>query len=329
MREQLLDYLLGALDADEREEVERKLADDPRWRHELEELRDQLQLLDCGRQEFEPPGDLVARTCGLVASCHEPVTPARREQMTRSSDRLVGRSPALMDLFVATGICVAMAALFFPAVVYSRDEARRATCQNNLRLFGVALHAYSQEYATLPQIPLQGKLSFAGYCPTLLHEAGFFQDASILLCPGAEFPVPAGEFGIPTLDEIIQAQGIRLRRLREVAGGAFGYNLGVYENGRHTAARYEARPNFVWAGDAPSMYLPQRISANHSGRGMNLLFEDGHVAFVWGCRVPGTHDDVLRSYAGFVEAGRFKGDSVIGGSLARPEITPYYWGLVE
>jgi prepilin-type processing-associated H-X9-DG protein len=317
MREELLGYLLGALDADERERMERKLAQDPALRDELERMRSQLQLLQQGREEFEPPGDLLERTCHYVALSTAAATThvASRDPLSAARGR---GSRRVADLALATGVCVAMATLFFPAVLSSREESRRLSCQNNLRQLGVALAAYGRDYGSIPPVPRSGKMSFAGASPILLFETGFLDDRSVLLCAGSVWSKRSREFRMPRVAEVLAASGERLQEIQEHAAGNLAFNLGTYVQGRLTAPRMEGRPHFVLAGDAPSMHLPQRMSVNHGGRGMNLLFEDGHVLFVSGCCAPGTSDDVLRSLNGFVEAGRVKDDSVIGHSSARP-----------
>ena len=68
MQEQLLGYLLGALDPDEHSEVEEKLSDDPLLRYQLEELRTELAPLEAARGSYEPPLALAARTCEMVAA---------------------------------------------------------------------------------------------------------------------------------------------------------------------------------------------------------------------------------------------------------------------
>ena len=65
-REQLLGYLLGALEADEQATMERELIVNSQLRAELEKLRQHLQPLEWIEREYEPPQGLVARTCQTV-----------------------------------------------------------------------------------------------------------------------------------------------------------------------------------------------------------------------------------------------------------------------
>jgi len=74
MREQLLGYVLGALDEDEHAQVEEALRRDPQLQREVELLHDSLDPLRAGEGAYEPPVGLAARTCQTVET-HRP-TPA-------------------------------------------------------------------------------------------------------------------------------------------------------------------------------------------------------------------------------------------------------------
>jgi prepilin-type processing-associated H-X9-DG protein len=74
MREDLIGYLLGALDPDEMERVTEALRNDPALRDELEQLRRMLEPLDQANEIFEPPGDLIDRTMASIPPgvCSDP-----------------------------------------------------------------------------------------------------------------------------------------------------------------------------------------------------------------------------------------------------------------
>src|SRR5688500_13580846 len=56
----------------------------------------------------------------------------------------------LVELRVVTAIITTLVALLLPAVQSSREAARRSHCQINLRLIGVALHAYHAAHGSFP-----------------------------------------------------------------------------------------------------------------------------------------------------------------------------------
>src|SRR4029079_3253207 len=148
MREQLIRYLLGELDADERRDLQSRLKSSPELRAELEQLR---SCFAASQDEdlFAPdaPTGLAARTSDLVANSDEfgPSIVARSgAQLSQANDSPNGfLGWSLADLTVAGGVMLAVSMLIFPALRNSRDETRRVACQNKLRQLYVlcALHA--------------------------------------------------------------------------------------------------------------------------------------------------------------------------------------------
>jgi hypothetical protein len=320
MREQLLGYLLGALDGSEREEIEHRLAVDREWQSELESLQECLQPLEATRQEFEPPPGLAERTCAKVAEHVEArlVTPARLPVTSSPSPATARWSVA--DAIVAAGICLAAALLFFPAISNSRYVARLLACENNLREIGIALADYSDKAGAgyFPAVSSDGNRAFAGvYAPTLF-DGGYLDRPEVTLCPAAVGAGRSEPYGIPTLMQVDMATGHELIALQETAGGSYGYNLGVVQNGRHVAPRNQGRTFFAIMSDAPTFDLRETLTANHGGRSYNMLFEDGHIRQVSRQPIVVHEDDPFRNRLGAIEAGIDENDAVIGDSRTPP-----------
>ena len=66
----------------------------------------------------------------------------------------------LIELLVVIAIIAILAAILFPAFARARENARRASCQSNLRQIGMGLLQYAQDYDE--QFPDQAPLITAG-----------------------------------------------------------------------------------------------------------------------------------------------------------------------
>ena len=315
MRDQLLGYLLGALEPAEQEEVEARLFNDAHLQQDLAELRRKLMLLDEGGDEFEPPSGLAARTCNYVAARaagSQPVTPN------------VAAVPApvggwrVQDMIVGGGIFMAACLLLFPAIANSLSHARITNCQNNLRSVGLAMSQYSDFYGGyFPLVPEEGPLAVAGSYAPILADLKLLEGPNVIICPAAPVTDGGQPFSVPTIVHVMSAPAADLPRLQAQMGGSYGYTFGYTENGRYVGHRNQGRPNFALVADAPGEQAGGR-SANHGGAGQNVLFEDMHVVFLKHCELSGCGDHIYVNGHGYVGAGIGANDAVIGRSSARP-----------
>ncbi len=154
-REQLLGYLIGALEDSEHRWIEAQLQRDSGMREELSRLRERLRPLEQARRTFPPPRGLAARTCrwiaaaapwtgkeSSVAAAASAPRPARPLARRMGSAYAPPSSPApwsWADLAVVACISAALAMLLFPAIQRSRMNMRLIACQDNLRQLGMNL----------------------------------------------------------------------------------------------------------------------------------------------------------------------------------------------
>jgi hypothetical protein len=333
MQEDLLGYVLGALDGPEHDEVQDAVTRNEPLRGQLLELEQRLEPLEDVRWDFDPPAGLATSTCQLVAEFAaeqaakaEPVRPASTQTGWSSTDGSGhGSSWNFIDFVVAAGISVAAAMMFFPAVANSRYQSRLAGCQNNLRMFGAALPLFAENGSgKLPYIPPHGKTGVAGFYAPQLMDAGYVKQHKLFVCPSSPLATKSASFFVPDIDTIQRARGAKLVALQRRMGGSYCYGLGHFEQGQHRPTRARSRSRFAVMSD--HVFLPgsnQQVPV-HGMQGLNILFEDGHVRFILIRNVQPNNEQSLDwsqlfvSDRGIVEAGLHADDAVLAPSWVRP-----------
>ena len=306
MQEQLLGYLLDALEDDEKAALERELQGNESLRRELDDLRLQVAPLDVDVDGFNPPSGLAGRTCRLVAW-------ENRKQVLRRNDEAAvaavsSSSWTFTDVAVAAGVLVAASLLFFPALVQGKYNAAIAKCQNNLREFGVAALNYADKHnGSLPQLPPSTGASYAGMTPAMLLQQGYLKDPSVLYCSANQHApnrrsVPV-EVRLQRGDETLALMKVYLK-----VPDYYAYNVGWLEGKRYRNAGLIGNQMNAIAADAPACFQRGLPSLQHGDRGYNVLFEDGRVDFVSARQ---TVENFYQSDSGRVEVPRRLDDVVV------------------
>ena len=121
---------------------------------------------------------------------------------------------------------------------------------------------------------------------------------------------------MPTMTQVSMASGAQLNSLQRKMGGDFGYTIGVHNESGYQAPRNEGLSHVVLLADMPSTNLTGRKSANHRGNGQNCLFADGRVEFVSGHSIG--EDAIFENDYGIVAPGSSPFDNVIAPSHLSP-----------
>lgn len=203
MREELLGYLLSALDPHEMRLIDQRLREDPQLREELAEVERTLRAVDASMADnalADIPADLVSRTMSFIAqadtgdwegggkkACAEdsqrfPVA------MRPESDFRPKRERAWADVLVSGLAAATLLAITFPTIQQFRAETRKNSCQNNLRQLGIALSqfVFSRGDSQLPGVAEAGAESFAGMYAIRLADIELLNDREWLHCPSRD-----------------------------------------------------------------------------------------------------------------------------------------------
>jgi hypothetical protein len=318
-REHLLGYLLGALSPEEHEQIATEINHNPTLQAEMQRLKACVEHVGLTDEpaDFEPPVGLAERTCQFVA--------ASARQVALSAGRFAGSEVerhrfTWSDLVTVAAVVVAAASMFFPALSFSRFQSQIATCQNQLRLIGYGMQEYSnlQPDHSFPGPEAEGPRSAAGVAAGMLVSNGLAKP-QMFLCPAAyrshnSVRLPR----MPLPEELDRATGKDLLAMQKAMGGDFGFNMGYTANGKLMRPTNSWREQYGLAGDAPSNSQPRRASANHAGRGQNVVYEDGHVKFLRDVSKSVVLDDPFHNRDGWVAAGVDRDDAVLGASEDAP-----------
>jgi len=340
MRENLIGYLLGALDESEAREVEAALSGTARLGDAADgsrlgfvssapDLSRELTLL---RRAFEPlesdaapvpvPEGLASRSIELIRNT------GRSDDCRRDAAALPFRKPAIspapdaptaprrrqmLDRVLIAASALAASILLAPLLLDSIDQARARRAERNLGVVSQALHGYASHHRVFPSPPDSGPLSRGGlYAPILVSEERLVADDGTLILPGTPL-AHSGRFRVPTVEELEAAVGTdEFERMVRTMGGDFGYTLGHRCPDGHLQRNSDRRrADHPLMADAPDDR--GRASENHAGGLHHVLFEDGHVKRLFIDEIGG-QDHIYHNHHGVVAAGVCEDDAVIGAS---------------
>ncbi len=341
MHEDLLGYLLGALEPDEMQRVSDWLRDNPEGREQLAEIQRCLEPLEqcddvVDGPDFDGPSeDLLARTLAAIPDGIPPMGeasdgPARPPAPVMLTDvDLSGEAGAggnrwnMMDSIGGLLSVATLLALLLPTIAAGRFEARKVACEDRLRRNWNALmqYVYRSEHGRLPEVAESGPEAFAGMFAVRLADAGLLDEPELRWCPSADLPAisPVGDSTLaeptsvalstlPSVQSLHQMSVNELKQVQQLAGGHYAYTLGVIGDQGFSSPRFEARASFAVMSDAPLGPAshaddPGKLRFSHSGQGINVLYEDGSIRFIRAEALDSMPDHPLFNHLGASEAG--------------------------
>lgn len=310
----LIGFVMGAVDAEEQAQIEQALDVDEELQQQLKLIRNALSPLESYRY-CEPPAGLADSTLDYVfeqVDSHK-VQSAGLNALSpiASAERISGSNARwrMTDVLVLSVVLLCMAMLVSPALYNSRFVAGKLACQDNLQHLYRGMHNYSLTNNGMYPVTPVSKVSISGIQAPILREQGDIEETRFF-CPTASETLAWRKQGIPAVQTVVDATPETLDKLAHM-GGTYGYNIGYQEQGQLRPVRHQGRPYFALVADRPTGDSISRRSLNHGGTGQNVLFEDGHVAFLRETKERTLGDLYFVSDRGRVEPGIHNNDAVI------------------
>ncbi len=322
MDENLIGYLLGALEPDEHRKVQTYLDANPAARERLAALRQMLAPLSADLDDPEPPPRLAARTLANIPALSCGDLPRAPQTAGRAVGPMFSTWRRADVLVAACLLLTALGLLTHWVYTLRRPDgpAQVIACQDNLRKFYTGLKTFSDlHHNEFPNVARAADppLNVAGLVVPILMEAGTLPKPVSVSCPGT------GDMqACPwTLRDLQAMDPKQFRQHVDALASCYAYSLGYQADGSVVGLRFDpAKPiaRLPLMADCPAPNPSSGNSLNHGGKGQNVLFMDGHVEFCIERTVGVRGDDIFLNKAAQVAAGLDWTDSVLGRSSACP-----------
>lgn len=338
--ETLLGYLIGALDDQENLLVQEALQKDRHLRIRLATLQSMTISMKDVREIFEPPGTMVSRVMSNVTmndvesdrvvddTSTSKLLSTNAKDLSLVSSSCDGKS-SIKNVWLDAGISFSAAMIGFcliaPAILQTRESARTTQCASGLFALGQQIRdfAFQNRHTTVPEIPVDGPLAFAGIYAIHLNDAGYLEEKQVLWCPSEMnyrlAVVGRGDRRLPSATELQTISAAKLRLWRHIAGGSYAYNLGMLVNNQHTMPNIESRSDVAILADAPiQTEKSTTLLTTHRGQASNILYRDGRVQLIRFDHGYEGSDHPYLNRLGLTEAGIDEDDSALGVSYLAP-----------
>ena len=221
----------------------------------------------------------------------------------KNTPQIVKRGFTLIELLVVIAIIAILASILFPVFGRARENARRSSCQSNLKQIGLGIVQYSQDYDE--RMPGQGLNNQPTTLQWMDRIEPYVKSTQLYSCPSMSVnntyvtlparinaptpPGPAGFFGSYiwnvtywSTDNAVEKRGlIDGPSLAEVASPSTTFNVLERVNAPNVNAEVAwGRITNTVGDDFPNMNTNPPQLSNVAARHLetsNVLYADGHV----------------------------------------------------
>ena len=178
----------------------------------------------------------------------------------------------LVELLTVIAIIAVLAAMLFPVFSRAREQARKATCQSNLKQLGLTMMMYSQDYDE-HMLPAMVETDDSYRWPQIL--APYLKDRAFVTCPDADYSGTMGS-GFTYQDTFTSQPGDPSYKFYYYGVyPSYGYNY-AYLAPVHQSSSDETSPDCPNGPDTPCTYA----SAGTTSRGVSLAAIDAPASTI-------------------------------------------------
>ncbi len=209
----------------------------------------------------------------------------------------------LIELLVVIAIIAILAAILFPVFARARENARRASCQSNLKQFGLGFAQYLQDYdEKYPQWAISNGCSATQTCGPWDEIQPYVKSTQLLQCPSETTAATASVLSANYSDYFynynltgVSDAAVSFSAMTILAGDGRALNTDGYTGEAFAAypgqavgwARYSITgddgPTTAFVSDTtPEVADLTLASAQRHLDGANYSFVDGHVKWLKG-----------------------------------------------
>lgn len=176
----------------------------------------------------------------------------------------------LIELLVVIAIIGILAAILFPVFARARENARRSSCQSNLKQIGLAVMQYTQDYdERMPPSPANPRGDSYAYTSTAQILDPYVKNAQLWICPSSQSDLVAYGYNYNYLSRFSDA-AVAIASIGNVAQTVVMTDSDTYWSGA-VGVIFSPSLGVHWSPSPLHNIVPRHLETT------SVLWADGHV----------------------------------------------------